>query len=306
MQSRAISIGQAVPLNDFDAVVHSAFDSALNLRPNGSDLLITVLPSDAPDLPGGIRLEVSKELSFQALQPGMQAHCRAGMLRFEGGQLTIDLRQAARWDGDLPIPRADLRNPLTATAWQCAWAVLNEKQTLDASGLLARGILDVAEDRPAWVLQAGKCMRVLVDETRRGAAAPDAAVRGLIGLGPGLTPSADDLLGGYLTGLRSAAQGKEERLSFVSRLASAVKQRSGQTNDISRTYLIHAAEGHASSRLLDLASSIGSGAPVEQTTLHTEAAMQLGHTSGMDAVSGLLIGMATWDAPHLLRAAGAT
>jgi hypothetical protein len=306
MQVRAISIGHAVPGNDFDAVVHSVFDSALNLKPDGSDLLITLVTFDAPDLPQGIRLEESSEFAFRAVTPGMQARCRDGMLRFEGAPLTIDLHQAAGWDRELPIPRADLIKPSVAAAWQCGWVLLNNRQALDTSGLIARDFFGVAEDRPAWVLRAGECMRLLVDQTRRHGAATETGLRGLIGLGPGLTPSGDDLLGGYLIGLRSAAQGEGERLAFVSRLADAVTQRSAQTNDISRTYLVHAAQGHASSRLLDLASSICSGASVEQTTLHTEAAMQLGHTSGMDAVSGLLIGMAAWDAPHLLRAAGAT
>ena len=70
---------------------------------------------------------------------------------------------------------------------------------------------------------------------------------------------------------------------------------SNGTNDISRTYLYHAANGHISSRLNNLASAICAGLDSQQVSEYAESAMQTGHTSGMDAVSGLLFGLMAWE-----------
>jgi len=66
------------------------------------------------------------------------------------------------------------------------------------------------------------------------------------------------------------------------------------TNAISRTYLTHAARGQVSSRLADLAEAICRGENSDRLLAAAESAMQVGHTSGMDAVTGLLIGLVVW------------
>jgi hypothetical protein len=83
-------------------------------------------------------------------------------------------------------------------------------------------------------------------------------------------------------------------------LGEAVIHHSHQTNDISRTYLYHAARGQVSSLLANLAGAICHGESPDRLLEITEAAMQVGHTSGMDAVTGLLIGLTAWDGNPLL------
>src|SRR5512140_841501 len=102
MYIRAVSIGHAVPRIHFDAVVHSVFDSAVNLMLNDSNELLTLLAFDEGDLPQGIRLEPSNELSFRSLTTWTDAACRNGVVRFSGHPLTLDLQQAPCWAGALP------------------------------------------------------------------------------------------------------------------------------------------------------------------------------------------------------------
>jgi hypothetical protein len=67
-----------------------------------------------------------------------------------------------------------------------------------------------------------------------------------------------------------------------------------ETNEISRTYLHYAVRGEFSSSVLGLLNAIADGQ--EQRLLFTAAeAMRVGHSSGMDSVTGLLIGMRAWD-----------
>ena len=86
----------------------------------------------------------------------------------------------------------------------------------------------------------------------------------------------------------------------MSKLGQAVIHLSGRTNDISRTYLYHATNGQVSSRLETLARAISRPESPGQLLLVAESAMQSGHTSGMDAVTGLLLGLATWEGEKIL------
>jgi Protein of unknown function (DUF2877) len=146
----------------------------------------------------------------------------------------------------------------------------------------------------------GEAICALIKTTRNYQLDDLSAVTQLIGLGTGLTPCGDDFLVGYLAGLWCTVRDFVERKQFLSKLGQAVIQFSGNTNDISRTYLQHAVHGQVSSRLDSLARAISGPENPGQLLLITESAMQSGHTSGMDAVTGLLFGLATWEGEIIL------
>ena len=114
----------------------------------------------------------------------------------------------------------------------------------------------------------------------------------MIGLGPGVTPSGDDILIGFLAGLWSKAGENQTMLAFIRSFGQELMRCAMQTNEISRTYLYHATQGQFSSSLSRLAEAIAKGDPVEKAL---EEAMRIGHSSGMDSVTGLLIGLCVWN-----------
>jgi Protein of unknown function (DUF2877) len=106
---------------------------------------------------------------------------------------------------------------------------------------------------------------------------------GLIGLGPGLTPSGDDLIGGALIGL--AALGRTEcRDALWDRCGALIEQ----TNDISRVHLQAAALGYGAAALHAAIHATMGG---QTARLHQAlgALTAIGHTSGLDAFAGSLI-----------------
>jgi hypothetical protein len=117
----------------------------------------------------------------------------------------------------------------------------------------------------------------------------------MICLGSGLTPSGDDLLVGYLAGLWSAVRDINTRYQYVEKLGKTIMLCAHRTNDISRTFLNHASQGQVSSVLADLAEAISTGETSECLLGSTESAMRLGHTSGMETVTGLLMGLIAWE-----------
>ncbi len=299
--------------------------------------MLTLVTSSEADLPQGIRVDTPKDFSFEILHAGEQMTCRDGNLRLDS--LTVELRGARRWKCDLPTLQADPAKATVSAAWGFVWNALNERQKFSNAEIVAEDSLlhtcrcertlrsnplfssdvsaksreEIASSgrtpssqrhnptaRTSVSRKAGEAMRDLLNVTRRYDSTDTSAVNSLIGLGSGLTPSGDDLLVGYMAGLWCAVRDKSERVQFVSDLGDAIIRHSKQTNDISRIYLYHASLGQVSSLLANLAEAICMGVGLDRLLAVAENAMRIGHTSGMEAVTGLLIGLTAWDGNHLL------
>ena len=108
---------------------------------------------------------------------------------------------------------------------------------------------------------------------------PPDALRSLIGLGPGLTPSGDDFLGGALIALHALG-----RSDMARRLGDWLLPRcAGATHPISAAHVAAAAEGEGGEALhaclLALACDRDPDAALD-------AIASVGHTSGWDALAG--------------------
>lgn len=294
MYLEAFSIGCALPRYDFDAKVHSVFQSAANLCLSNDGRLITLVGSDEGDLPQGIRLNTPPGFSFAGLHVGELLTCRDGFLRLDSLSLTVDLCQARTWKCDLPSLNIDLSIPSMESAWKSVRQALNKRQLLSGAEIVADDLLrsDGIQPRAGVPRKTRDAMQGLVQATLRyDLTIASSHVRALIGLGPGLTPSGDDLLAGYLAGMWCVVRERHEHEQFISSLGRRVVRLAHHTNDISRTYLYHAAQGQVSSRLANLAEAICREENADRLLDIAEASMQVGHTSGMDTVTGLLMGL---------------
>jgi len=293
MHLAAISTGYAIPHTDFDATIHSVFRTAVNLQPVNSDFLLTLVVAGEADLPQGIRLDTPAGFYFEKLNAGSGVFFRNSAIVFDNSSLEVNFCQARLWQCDLPSLSTDLTNPAVSYAWKRVWKSLNEQQVRLGAEIVAQALL-----RPGGRVQSavsrrvGEVIRDLTVTIRRYQWDAPTVLTRLIGLGTGLTPSGDDFLVGYLAGLWCTILDSVDRKQYVSKLGQAVSNISWQTNDISRTYLYHAAQGQVSSRLEALARAISRGESTEQLLPVAVSAMQSGHTSGMDTVTGLLLGLA--------------
>ena len=127
----------------------------------------------------------------------------------------------------------------------------------------------------------------------------------LIGWGEGLTPSGDDFLVGLLAGLDACPSSDAPRRDLRQALARAVVAGVGRTTPIAAHFLRLAAAGHYAEPLLDLRDALVSQADDGGVDAALGRALAIGATSGADAVSGLLGGVAAWVAPAPCVAAAA-
>jgi hypothetical protein len=291
-----LSLGASVPQAGFSGIIHSVFRSALNLRLQNEECLLTLVAAGEADLPQGIRVDTPAGFTFEQFKVGELVSCDSEYLRLTS--LTVDLRGAPHWKCNLPSLKADMTNPSVCQAWETVWEALNERQQAARADIIARELIFPNDDTSNEVSRrAGDTMSELLTAARRHDLTDvESPLSSLIGLGSGLTPSGDDLLVGFLAGLWCSVQESPERTRFVNALAQEISRLSSRTNDISRTYLIHASLGQVSSRLANLAESICTADPPQRLLAKFVSAAQTGHSSGMDAVTGLLFGLDAWSA----------
>ena len=300
MRLSALSASITTPTRHFSGVIHSIFHHACNVSLE-DDVLLTLVSSEKGHPAQGIRLRTSPGFTFlNQLRVGQPVACRGGILRISGSDLSIDLRTACLWHIDLKGLRIDLHQPDMAQAWAVAWlGLLKHRSGIGISAMIAG---NPAPRQPpgispiqTLVERAVRTVPVLIEATRNlQMDATIAAVSPLIGLGPGLTPSGDDFIVGYLAGLWSTAGSDSSRLRFMSSLGSRLSQAAAGTNAISRTYMKSAVNGNVSEPIATLAQRIGQAKGMDGVRDATRTALQVGNTSGTDGVLGLLLGCLGW------------
>jgi hypothetical protein len=247
------------------ARVLAAFPLAvyLEIRSETEPHVIAIVTGDAARLPNSVVL-VEPLDGFSAGNDGWVGEGTIGI-----GGLGIGIRRW--WDPAPPLGPADaVRLPPALAQLTEIRAGSPRRPGLDPAGapaLLAQGCL------------AGS----LVDSVM--------AAERLIGLGPGLTPSGDDMLAGLLVALRhlGTAAGVPRAVWLADWLAAAVTfDARTRTTPISATLLHCAAQGQAGPEVLGVLRAVAGHQPLRPAA---HRLLHLGHTSGADLLWGVHIGL---------------
>ena len=230
---------------------------------------------------------------------GEKCFCQFSRLTFSGGAF-IDLSTASEWNP--PVAGAWKTAP-PAGLWSCFRRLLGVLNLLEVQEGLGRAISLVhalVEGRTLPAFPPDPVMGRVQDMILGLARAclegdlPGLARRGreMIGLGPGLTPSGDDFLGGLFFAVRSLHQGYPEYFGWeedaVLELLGWAKTR---THPISHAIFSDLALGHGPEPLHDLVGGLLDGRDLDS---NMEAALRLtaiGHSSGWDMLAGAVTGM---------------
>ncbi len=210
------------------------------------------------------------------LVAGAPAHVDATSLTI-AGRFEFALDSAVEWS---PARPADgwSRDSLAAglAALRCA------AQGYDLSDGLARLVMPDAQGDDALIVRGragARALRKWIAGDRTNG--PATAVRALIGLGPGLTPSGDDLVGGAMIALR--ALGRADDATALAQWALPIAR--AATGKISLALLSCAAEGEGAEALHRTIAPImaGDGDAIAAGIAALDA---IGHSSGWDALAG--------------------
>ncbi|MFD8530770.1 DUF2877 domain-containing protein [Streptosporangium canum] len=241
--------------------------------------------------PYGIYLEVRTELEPQviAVVTGSAARLPNAMV-VTGPMPRVTVGDEAYvGDGSIEVGRLSLR----AHRWWNPAPPLGPVDPVRLAAALPRlaALCDRSARRPG--LEGNAAAELLAEgcaeaSLLRGVTAAEQ----LVGLGPGLTPSGDDMLAGVLVALRhlGTAAGVGRAVWLADWLAAAVTfDARGRTTPISAALLHCAARGEAGGEVLAVLRGLAGRQDLEPA-LHR--LLQLGHTSGADLAWGLRIGLA--------------
>lgn len=208
-----------------------------------------LLSANATQVPFGIRtsLEVLPEVA-----PGELASVEHGTVSIPGLAVLV----GAIVDTTVPV-----LDTATVARWSDPLARLADEPTRAARDLLPADALDALQR------------------------ADPAAVPALLGLGPGLTPLGDDVLGGWLATTVATRHPGRAAVSSAVGLTAA-----DRTTKVSATLLACAARGEVVPELRNLLAALGGGTPtaVEESLA---ALLDVGDTSGAGALLGTVIGL---------------
>ena len=198
------------------------------------------------------------------------------------GGVALDTTHAERWR-PAPWPSAPRRKG-ALQALQRLQCLAAEQAPVDG---LARTVLGLAGDQrsPLARVAQPRVVRLRAWMTARpseSAGAPPPV--DLLGLGPGLTPSGDDVLCGLLVALH--AVGRTDMAHELD--AEIAKAAPCATSPISGAFLRAAAEGLGCEALHAAIAAILEG-QIEILARRVEALGRIGHTSGWDALAGALL-----------------
>lgn len=228
------------------------------------------------------------------VRPGTAAACDGASFRLDG-RFEFLLVNGRVWKPDLPSAEWDAgvlsqslralerevlqRAPVDGLAPVIPHLLIGRPMTLPGSGLPRALIRNAAPGIAVlrmWLESTMPASVILVDP-------PDAA-ECLVGLGPGLTPSGDDLLGGTLIALRALGWPR-----VADTLGSWLLLRArARTHAISYAHLACAAEGEGAAALHDtLAALCSPNAP--RLGEYVDALGNIGHSSGWDSLAGVAL-----------------
>lgn len=253
---RGLSIGSGFDHRRFDGTVHSVFARALNFQLEGDRLVALVTP-DLPDAPATIRADFGGVEICEIAVPGDVVACRAGLLRLGSGS-AIDLRSARRWK-----PKAPSGRPIRE-AWRVLYRLAAGAPAFDElTGWLG---LEICGNPGRFADRNGTWLT--------------AALEPLAGRGPGLTPAGDDFIAGLAVALHWSGN--------AALLAQPLAGWAAHTTDVSRWLLLDSSSGRINAPICEAAAFLHGNPP----RCRPDAALKLGHTSGLAMILGLLAGYA--------------
>jgi len=290
VRTQVTCIGRAVP-GSFAGAVRAVWHRALAVEvhtapesPVGPHL-VTIVRHDVPMTAASMRLLVAEEYDFSA------GGARVGdPVSFDGSTLVVATARGRQASAVIEAAAADAA---------CYDGLASEAGAhVDTSALemvaTAAGVRREAMGGASLSRAAVSRCDALLENLTRSASCDDPVAAGeaaaaLIGLGPGLTPSGDDALCGFMLGRRLGRGAVTEVDRVVRRVASSA---AGRTTDVSAVQLVLAAQGRFGEALLGVATALE---PDDSVSLSAAVGRCLGEgaTSGADALLGLVAGAGT-------------
>jgi len=260
-------------------------DGIVNLL-SSEGILITLTTRLSALSPHAIILDDADLLAVPEIGTEASADLLQGFVTFSNGRSVvcgISLRKAVRWSGRIRRSAASAFGARISRRGRASLLSLLAGRG-SPEGLLGL-VADTSDSPAARFARTFFCARRGGSETRPAAATLDRGLGSLVGLGPGLTPSGDDFVTGYLLAKVIAGE------SLARAAASSIRSRLGSTSPAGRTLLSAALDRRFPHYLHEFVEAWAEAKDAEGEEEAVSKALSHGSTSGTDALAGLVFGL---------------
>jgi hypothetical protein len=260
------------------------------------NIILALLSDELPRMPNSVRLpSVVAEEILPQLQSGMKGWIGNERLLIPIRNFSLNLPKISAWE-----PRPDISTQL----WQretvaqhvrlLARYLANQSQQEGLVPMIAPLLLEQSAPDTPLSRMALPELRVLARSSwQQHIGGIEHATRCLAGLGPGLTPSGDDVLAGFAAVLallspQLSADGASRK--HIARIIADVAK--PRTTALSAVLLKHAACGEVAEQLGSLLLSLSLPADASGVVLHNaDRVLAFGASSGGDIMLGILLSL---------------
>lgn len=232
-------------------------------------------------LPIGIAAEnFSRIVKDLRLAQAQRVTASEACLEFPGGKLCLTPRS-------IPSEEAFPAVPEKGRILRAAEDIVHLRKTRGLSLLVLPLVLGMPMEAESlqnpWCVRGYRCLQGLMDALRTGAE-PEIrnCTENLLGLGPGLTPSADDVILGMLFAFRKLSVKNSEAVEAFCRCVSELCE--SRTNSISAAYLTAILQGAPFARMERVFAGLCGKAELDTAQLTL-----VGSNSGAEMLLGILI-----------------
>jgi hypothetical protein len=268
----------------------------MNIALDGT--LLAVLSNELPRMPNSVRLpsSVTKEL-LPNLRPGMEVRVGNDRLHIPAHNFSFRLPETTAWEPRPEVSTYHWHRKTVAQHVRLLAHLLADKPQQGGLAPLVRPLLlgQPAQETPLSRMAMPRLRLLAQSSWRQENAGIEEATRGLAGLGPGLTPSGDDVLGGFaaimalLSPQLSADAASRKHVAVT--IAAMARPR---TTALSAVLLAHAAQGELAEQMGTLLLTLTLPAEAFETVLNAaEQVLTFGASSGGDTLLGMLLGLRT-------------
>jgi Protein of unknown function (DUF2877) len=274
--------------------VHSVFNKATNIA--FDETLLALLSDELPRIPNSVRLRsvVTDEL-LPNLRPGMEVIIGNDRLAIPTCNFSFVLPDTSAWEPRPNVSANYWRRETVAQHTRLLTQFLAQKQHQGGLAPLVGSLFlgQQLQETPLSRMAMPKLRLLAQASWRQNIAGIEEAVRGLAGLGPGLTPSGDDVLGGFaaIMALLSPQLSADSmpRKHIASIIAAVAKLR---TTILSAELLEYASRGEVAEQLGMLLLTLSYPVEASETILDAaDRVLAFGASSGSDTLLGTLLGL---------------
>lgn len=302
-QEMSAWVAEQLAFGEIPGRVHSVFRSSFNWTDTNGELY-SVIATDLGCTPGGILIVPGPDIDFTAwgVGPGEPVYANARRIQLPVAGVRVVVAHARtrvlsvgidhRW-----VVSQDLTGRL---AW--GGSELCREGARDGLAPLLGHVRELVNGTAAtqWrdpiQVRAAAAVTMLVRSCRHeDQVLLRCACESLTGLGPGLTPSGDDVLIGFVSALRAVEGlfGIERWVGTVCAVVNGVVNGvvEGRTTDVAQSYVRHAVHGRVPRSVGEYIEALVCGTESERAAA-SRRMVRIGSSSGCDMALGVLIGLA--------------